>query len=82
MLKKRKKRLIRRPKTPERCYFCETKSALDYKQPEILRKFITERGKISSREYSGICSKHQRRLTKEIKKARFLSLLPFVNQIS
>jgi len=82
MLKKRKKTLIRKPKTPERCFFCETKSVLDYKQPEILRKFITERGKISSREYSGICSKHQRRLTKEIKKARFLALLPFVNQIS
>ncbi len=76
---KKKKKFVRKIKTPEKCYFCESKISPDYKQVEILTKFVTERGKISSREYSGICSKHQRRLTKEIKKARYLALLPFVN---
>ena len=82
MIKKRRKTLIRKPKTPETCFFCESRILPDYKQTEILTKFVTERGKISGREYSGICSKHQRRLTKEVKKARFLALLPFVNQIN
>ena len=82
MFKNKKTKFVRKIKTPEKCYFCDLRLAPDYKDYETLKKFITERGKISGREYSGICSKHQRRLTKEIKKARFLALLPFVNKIS
>lgn len=82
MIKKKKTKFVKRIKTPERCFFCEGNTMPDYKEVDILKKFITERGKISGREYTGICAKHQRRLTKQIKQARFLALLPFVNQVS
>jgi small subunit ribosomal protein S18 len=51
--------------------------AIDYKRPDILRMFITERGKIVPRRISGACAKHQRRLTTAIKRARNIALLPF-----
>jgi len=50
---------------------------MDYKEPDIRRNFITERGKIVPRRISGNCAKHQRQLTTEIKKARNIALLPF-----
>ncbi|MEB3827157.1 30S ribosomal protein S18 [Phormidium sp. CCY1219] len=53
---------------------------IDYKDVELLRKFITERGKILPRRITGLTSKQQRDLTKAIKRARILALLPFVNQ--
>ncbi|MEA2102497.1 MAG: 30S ribosomal protein S18 [Thermodesulfobacteriota bacterium] len=60
------------------CRFCEDKTAtIDYKQPEILRSFISERGKILPRRVTGTCSRHQRKLTLEIKRARMMALLPF-----
>jgi len=59
----------------KKCFFCEGKTAPDYKQVEVLRRFISERGRIISRSYSGVCAKHQRRLSREIKKARYLALL-------
>lgn len=49
---------------------------IDYKQPEILRRFLTESGKILPRRITGTSAKNQRRLVREIKKARFLGLLP------
>ena len=69
-------------KKPGKCPFCEKGIRLDYKEPEVLKGFITERGKISSREYTGVCTRHQRQLAKEVKRARLLALLPFVNKIN
>ena len=51
---------------------------IDYKEYKFLRKFITEQGKIIPAHVTGVSSKYQRMLTTEIKKARILSLLPFV----
>lgn len=63
------------------CRFCSEKiSAVDYKDTDLLQKFITEKGKIVPRRISGTCSKHQRTLAREIKRARFIALLPFVAQ--
>jgi small subunit ribosomal protein S18 len=60
------------------CRFCMDKSkAIDYKDLKRLEAFITERSKIVSSRFSGNCAKHQRRLTEAIKKARFISLLPY-----
>ena len=60
------------------CRFCADPSLrMDYKEPEILRAFITERGKIVPRRISGTCAKHQRQLTMQIKRARNIALLPF-----
>jgi len=64
--------------TPRRkfCRFCANKELpLDYKRPDILSEFITERGKIIARRITGTCAKHQRALTREIKRARQMALL-------
>jgi small subunit ribosomal protein S18 len=50
---------------------------VDYKEFDKLRKYITERGKIIPRRVTGTCAKHQRQLTRAIKRARILALLPF-----
>lgn len=49
---------------------------IDYKQPEVLRRFVTEKGKILPRRITGTNAKNQRRLVREIKKARYLALIP------
>lgn len=53
---------------------------IDYKDVELLRKFITERGKILPRRITGLTAKQQRDLTIAVKRARILSLLPFINK--
>ncbi|MGB3654699.1 MAG: 30S ribosomal protein S18 [Rivularia sp. (in: cyanobacteria)] len=52
---------------------------IDYKDVDLLRKFVTERGKILPRRITGLTSQQQRDLTASIKRARILALLPFVN---
>jgi len=60
------------------CRFCVDKvTSIDYKDTKRLENFITERGKIVSSRFSGNCAKHQRRIAEAIKKARFISLLPY-----
>jgi small subunit ribosomal protein S18 len=62
------------------CLFCRDKiDYIDYKDPAILRPYISDRGKISPRRKSGACAKHQRALAASIKRARHLALLPFVS---
>ncbi|NJN30863.1 MAG: 30S ribosomal protein S18 [Synechococcales cyanobacterium RM1_1_8] len=56
------------------------KEPIDYKDVDLLRKFITERGKILPRRISGLTAKQQRDLTVAIKRARIIALLPFVNR--
>ena len=53
---------------------------IDYKDVDLLRKFITERGKILPRRISGLTAQQQRSLTTAIKRARMLALLPYVNR--
>lgn len=60
------------------CNFCVDKAvAVDYKEIDKLRRFITERGKILPRRISGNCAKHQRLLTDAVKRARNIALLPY-----
>lgn len=60
------------------CQFCENKTiAVDYKDVETLKKYITERGKILPRRVTGACTMHQRHITRAIKRARIVALLPF-----
>ena len=61
------------------CRFCIQKLKIDYKDPDSLRRFITERGKILPRRITGTCSKHQRALALAIKQSRSIALLPYVN---
>jgi small subunit ribosomal protein S18 len=60
------------------CKFCAQKLKIDYKDADVLRRFITERGKILPRRITGTCAKHQRTLAVAIKRARIIALLPFV----
>jgi len=60
------------------CFFCQKNTNPSYKNYEQLAKYLTQRGKIVSSERSGVCAKHQRKLSLEIKKARVLALLPYV----
>jgi small subunit ribosomal protein S18 len=53
---------------------------IDYKDVELLRKFITERGKILPRRITGLTAKQQRDLTTAVKQARLVALLPFINR--
>jgi small subunit ribosomal protein S18 len=63
------------------CKFCYNKELpIDYKRSDILVKFLTDRGKILPRRITGTCAKHQRRLAVEVKRARMIALLPFVEQ--
>ena len=60
------------------CRYCADKElSIDYKDPQSLRYFVTERGKIVPRRISGSCAKHQRAITQAIKRARVIALLPF-----
>jgi small subunit ribosomal protein S18 len=52
---------------------------IDYKDVDLLRKFVTERGKILPRRITGLTAQQQRALTSAIKRARVLALLPFIN---
>jgi small subunit ribosomal protein S18 len=75
--KKFKKQIRKERPISTKCLFCETKTLPSYKEYEILTKFLSDRGRILSRERSGICAKHQRKMAVEIQRARFLALLPF-----
>lgn len=60
------------------CQMCIGKS-VDYKDIEIIKKYISgDKGKILPRRVTGACSKHQRYIANEVKKARFMALVPFV----
>jgi len=61
------------------CYFCVNKEVIiDYKNVDVLRRFISSFGKIVARKRSGLCSQHQRKISTEIKRSRIMALLPFV----
>ena len=61
------------------CRFCaDPNLKIDYKEPEVLKALITERGKIIPRRQTGTCARHQRQLTTAIKRARIMALLPFI----
>ena len=62
------------------CKFCAQKIEPDYKNPEMLRRCTTERGKILPARITGTCAKHQRALTQEIKRARVLAYVPYDRQ--
>jgi small subunit ribosomal protein S18 len=57
------------------CKICKDQMSIDYKQPDLLKKFMTERGKIMPRRISGNCALHQRQLATAIKRARGMLLV-------
>lgn len=61
------------------CYFCKNKiEEISFKEKDLISRFLTSRGKIIGRVYSGTCARHQKFLGKAIKRARVLSILPYI----
>jgi small subunit ribosomal protein S18 len=60
------------------CRFCADKNVpIDYKDPQTLKYFITDRGKVIPRRISGNCARHQRKVAVAIKRSRMIALMPF-----
>ena len=69
-----------RPFQKKSCRFCTEKIAtVDYKDLERVARYVTERGKILPSRLTGNCALHQRVLTRAVKRARFMALLPYVS---
>lgn len=69
------------PRPPRVCPFCAQKTkAIDYKNVELLRHYLTDHGKIKARRKVGTCARHQRALATAIKRARHVALLPYVSE--
>lgn len=65
-----------RKKRKKVCHMCLGKS-VDYKDVNVIQKYISENGKILPRRVTGTCAKHQRHVAEEVKKARFMGFVPF-----
>ena len=65
------------PRKKKICQMCAGKS-VDYKDVPIITKYINEKGKILPRRMTGACALHQRHIAREVKRARFMGLIPFV----
>ncbi|MCM3715964.1 30S ribosomal protein S18 [Halalkalibacter oceani] len=72
-----------RPKRRKVCFFTVNKiTKIDYKDTDLLKRFISERGKILPRRVTGTSAKYQRQLTIAIKRARQIALLPYVSEVN
>ena len=60
------------------CIFCGKDNVIDYKNVAMLKKYVSDRGKILPRRITGNCAKHQREMTTAIKRARHVALMPYV----
>lgn len=70
-----------RPKRRKVCYFTANGiTTIDYKDVDLLRRFVSERGKILPRRVTGTSAKYQRKLTRAIKRSRQMALLPYVTE--
>ncbi len=66
---------------PRGCEFCKAKTDIaDYKDTGLLRRYITDRGKMEPRRKVGTCAKHQRVVSQAIKRARTIALLPYTGE--
>lgn len=71
----------RGPKRQRSCNFCaDNVKVIDYKQHEMLSRYVNEFGRIRPRRQTGTCAKHQRALAVAIKRARHIALLPFADE--
>lgn len=59
------------------CMLCAGKATVDYKNPETLKRYVNEKGKIVPRRVTGNCALHQRYIAKQVKRARSIALMPY-----
>ncbi len=63
------------------CFFCsQNMMTVDYKEVDLLRRFVSSQMKIIDPKHTSVCAKHQRMLAEAIKRARFMALLPYVRR--
>jgi small subunit ribosomal protein S18 len=66
---------------PQQCFFCSQNiKNVDYKEIDLLRRFVSSQAKIVDPRHTRVCAKHQRKLAEAIKRARFMALLPYVRK--
>lgn len=66
----------------QNCPFCKDKvKYIDYKDVKLLRKYVTDRGKIKPRRVTGLCAQHQKDIATAVKRARQMALMPFAVQV-
>ena len=70
-------KFIRKQTRAKNCPLCKSDTQVDYKDAPALKKYISERGKILGRARTGICAAHQRQVTRSVKRARYMAILPF-----
>ncbi len=83
MIKKSKKETILAAKRRGRekgCSYCKTNTNPSWTDYEKMREFLSPRSRIIASQFSGVCARHQRKLSRAIKQARHLALLPFTTQ--
>ena len=73
----KKRRIVKEEPVPRNCPFDKNGTEPDYKDVATLEKYMSDRAKVLGKDRTGLCSKHQRRLSIAIKRARHLGLLPF-----
>jgi len=61
------------------CYFCKYKQEPSFRNPDELVKFLSPRKKLVGKDRTALCAKHQRKLTKQIKYARYLAIIPYIS---
>jgi small subunit ribosomal protein S18 len=65
----------------QQCFFCSQNLAnVDYKEVDLLKRFVSSQAKIIDPRHTGICAKHQRKLAQAIKRARYMGLLAYVRK--
>jgi small subunit ribosomal protein S18 len=75
---KKRRRVIKEEPVPVNCPFDKTGTEPDYKDVDTLAKYMSDRAKLLGKDRTGLCAKHQRRLSQAIKRARHLGLLPYI----
>lgn len=77
----KKKPKVKKYIVPLNCPFCKNKIEPYFMNVDSLKAFVSERGKIQGKDKTGLCSKHQRRIAVQIKRARIIGLIPFVSTL-
>ena len=72
---------VNKSSQPKVCYFCQNGLAdVDYKNTNILQRFLSSYAKILPKKKTGVCSKHQRKMARAVKRARFMALIPYTTR--
>lgn len=69
------------PARKKSCFFCDNAKEPTFTDSSALRRFMSDRSRINGKQRSGMCARHQRTLTAQIKYARHLALLPFITKV-